>query len=60
MPESHEGFDYRNIPEQALRNGRAYYHTMVRAIDDQLVRHRHGDSSGVRGAAWLFGAEEAG
>lgn len=34
----HDGFDYRSIPEQAQRNGRAYYHTMVRAIDDQLVR----------------------
>lgn len=34
----HDGFDYRNIPEAAQRNGRAYYHTMVRLIDDQLVR----------------------
>jgi predicted NBD/HSP70 family sugar kinase len=23
-------------------------------VDTQLVRHRHGDSSGVRGAAWLW------
>jgi arylsulfatase A-like enzyme len=34
----HDGFDYRGIPESAQRNGRAYYHTMVRLIDDQLVR----------------------
>jgi uncharacterized sulfatase len=34
----HDGFDYRAIPEAAQRNGRAYYHTMVRLIDDQLVR----------------------
>jgi fructokinase len=25
-------------------------------VDTRLVRHRHGDSSGVRGAAWLGGA----
>ena len=25
-------------------------------VDTQLLRHRHGDSSGVRGAAWLGGA----
>ena len=24
-------------------------------VDTRLVRHRHGDSSGVRGAAWLWG-----
>ena len=24
-----------------------------------IVKHKHGDSSGVRGAAWLFNAEEA-
>jgi arylsulfatase A-like enzyme len=34
----HDGFDYRAVPEQAQRNGRAYYHSMVRLIDDQLVR----------------------
>jgi fructokinase len=22
-------------------------------VDTRIVRHRHGDSSGVRGAAWL-------
>ena len=26
-------------------------------VDTRLVRHRHGDSSGVRGAAWLWGNE---
>jgi predicted NBD/HSP70 family sugar kinase len=25
-------------------------------VDTRLVKHRHGDSSGVRGAAWLGGA----
>lgn len=38
MSGQHDGFDYRNVPEDAQRNGRAYYHTMVRLIDDQLVR----------------------
>ena len=23
-------------------------------VDTKLVRHRHGDASGVRGAAWLW------
>jgi uncharacterized sulfatase len=34
----HDGFDYRNLSEEAQRNGRAYYHMMVRLIDDQLQR----------------------
>lgn len=38
MSGQHDGFDYRDLPEAAERNGRAYYHTMVRLIDDQLVR----------------------
>lgn len=38
MSGQHHGFDFRDIPEVAQRNGRAYYHTMVRIIDDQLVR----------------------
>ncbi len=29
-------------------------------VDTRLVRHRHGDSSGVRGAAWLWGRAGAG
>jgi fructokinase len=28
-------------------------------IDTPIVRARHGDSSGVRGAAWLRGVDEA-
>ena len=28
--------------------------------DTRVVRNRHGDSSGVRGAAWLWPAREAG
>jgi fructokinase len=27
-------------------------------VDTRLVRHRHGDSSGVRGAAWLWGRSQ--
>jgi uncharacterized sulfatase len=34
----HDGFNYRDVSERAQRNGRAYYHTMVRLMDDQLVR----------------------
>lgn len=34
----HDGFDYRYVSEAAGRNGRAYYYTMVRLIDDQLQR----------------------
>ncbi len=26
-------------------------------VDTRLLRHRHGDSSGVRGAAWLGAAQ---
>lgn len=29
-------------------------------LETRLVKNMHGDSSGVRGAAWLFSAEEAG
>jgi len=29
-------------------------------VDTRLVRARHGDSSGVRGAAWLWPANGAG
>jgi uncharacterized sulfatase len=38
MSGQHDGFDYRAVPEEAQRKGRAYYHSMVRLIDDQLVR----------------------
>jgi uncharacterized sulfatase len=34
----HTGFDYRNVTPEAQRLGRAYYHSMVRLMDDQLVR----------------------
>lgn len=40
---------YRNIP--ALWEPRVFSDR----VDTRLVRHRHGDSSGVRGAAWLWG-----
>jgi fructokinase len=41
---------YANVPAQ--------WATWVfsERVDTRLVRHRHGDSSGVRGAAWLWNA----
>ena len=37
-----------------------YSHFLLQSrVDTRLVRALHGDSSGVRGAAWLFSAEEA-
>lgn len=41
---------YRNVPR--LWRGSVFSETVV----TRLVPHRHGDSSGVRGAAWLPGA----
>ena len=32
-------------------------HVFSDRVDTRLVRHRHGDSSGVRGAAWLWGRD---
>ena len=32
-------------------------HVFSDRVDTQLVRNRHGDSSGVRGAAWLWPAQ---
>jgi len=34
-------------------------HVFSDRVDTRLVRNRHGDSSGVRGAAWLWGSGEA-
>lgn len=31
-------------------------HVFSDRVDTRLVRHHHGDSSGVRGAAWLWGS----
>jgi fructokinase len=42
---------YKNVP--ALWEPRVFSDR----VDTRLVRHRHGDSSGVRGAAWLWGNE---
>ena len=42
---------YRNVP--ALWEPRVFSDR----VDTRLVRHTHGDSSGVRGAAWLWGNE---
>ena len=40
---------YRNVPAHWGR------HVFSDRVDTRLVRHLHGDSSGVRGAAWLWG-----
>jgi len=32
-------------------------HIFSDVIDTRLVRHVHGDSSGVRGAAWLWNGD---
>ena len=42
---------YDAVPRIA---GRAY--VFSDRVDTRLVRAEHGDSSGVRGAAWLWGA----
>ena len=47
---SNIGRIYRTVP--ALWEPRVFSDR----VDTRLVRHRHGDSSGVRGAAWLWGA----
>src|SRR5439155_8931700 len=39
---------YVNVPAQWGR------WVFAERVDTRLVRHRHGDSSGVRGAAWLW------
>ncbi len=41
---------YANVPAQWGR------WVFSERVDTRLVRHRHGDSSGVRGAAWLWNA----
>ncbi|MFM9969989.1 MAG: ROK family protein [Burkholderiales bacterium] len=40
---------YRDLPELLLR------HVFSDRVDTRVVRNHHGDSSGVRGAAWLWG-----
>jgi fructokinase len=40
---------YANVPRYWGR------YAFTDRVDTRLVRHRHGDSSGVRGAAWLWG-----
>lgn len=39
--------------------GKLIAHVFSDVVRTRLVKNRHGDSSGVRGAAWLFSAEEA-
>jgi fructokinase len=39
--------------------GKLLAHIFSDVLRTRLVKNRHGDSSGVRGAAWLFTAEEA-
>jgi fructokinase len=43
---------YRNVPPLLSRHG------FSDRFDNRLVPPRHGDSSGVRGAAWLWGPDE--
>lgn len=40
--------------------GKLLAHVFSDVLETQIVQNEHGDSSGVRGAAWLFSAEEAG
>ncbi|MBL8531142.1 MAG: ROK family protein [Hyphomonadaceae bacterium] len=37
--------------------GKLIAHAFTDKVDTLVVKNRHGDSSGVRGAAWLFGAD---
>jgi fructokinase len=39
--------------------GKLIAHVFSDIVAAKIVKNRHGDSSGVRGAAWLFSAEEA-
>ncbi len=39
--------------------GKLLAHVFSDVLHTKLVQNKHGDSSGVRGAAWLFTAEEA-
>ena len=45
---------YRNVPVLWRR------HVFSDRVDTRLVKSLHGDSSGVRGAAWLWAAGETG
>jgi fructokinase len=39
--------------------GKLVAHVFSDVVATRVVKNAHGDSSGVRGAAWLFSAEEA-
>ncbi len=39
--------------------GKLIAHVFSDVVRTEIVKNRHGDSSGVRGAAWLFSPEEA-
>jgi fructokinase len=41
-------------------HGKLIAHVFSDFVAAKVVKNKHGDSSGVRGAAWLFSAEEAG
>lgn len=43
---------YKNVPKQWLN------YVFSNSCDTVLLKHHHGDSSGVRGAAWLWGEGE--
>ena len=45
---------YKNVPKQWLQ------YIFSDSCDTVLLKHHHGDSSGVRGAAWLWGKDELG
>jgi fructokinase len=45
-----------NLPERTQAALRP--HVFSDEVAARVVRHRHGDSSGVRGAAWLWGRDE--
>src|SRR5262249_27768320 len=40
-------------------SGKLIAHVFSDVVRTKIVKNKHGDSSGVRGAAWLFAPEEA-
>jgi fructokinase len=45
---------YRELPERVMR------YAFTPEVPIRLLKNLHGDSSGVRGAAWLWGEDESG
>jgi len=50
-------FAAESQPAGAPEEGRSTMHT-ASALTTRMVRARHGDASGVRGAAWLWRSDE--